>query len=108
MKRSCMAAAAFAMGLAIASASMNAAAAPRDELASGMVAQFGVAVTAVFDGFKAGYESRSPVFSARTPAKDFADSPRLLATEIGARDSLAMAMTSLGLMAVIAYRSRIL
>ncbi len=108
MKISCMAATAFVMGFAIASASMNATAASRDEPSGGVIAQFGVAVTTVFDRFKAGYESRSQVFSAPAPAKGFADSSRLLETEADARDSLAMTMASLGLMAVIAYRRRIL
>lgn len=106
MKRPCMAAAAFAMGLAIASASMNATAASRDEPASGMVAQFNVAVTTVLDRFRASYASRSPVFPGLAPAKGFADSPRFLMTEIGARDPLAMTMACLGLMAMIAYRRR--
>lgn len=108
MKGPCIAATAFAMGLAIASGSMNATAASRDEPAGGVAAQFGMAVTTVLDRFKAGYASRSPVFPALAPAKDFSDSSSPLATGAGARDPLAMMMASLGLMTVIAFRRRIL
>lgn len=108
MKRPCMAAVAFAMGLAIASASMNATAALHDEPASGVVAQFNAAVTTLLDRFEAGYASRSRVFPAPAPAKGFADSSRLQVTGTSARDSLAMTMACLGLMTMIAYRRRIL
>lgn len=108
MNRPCMTVAAFAMGIAIASASMNATAASRDEPASGVVAQFSAAVTTLFDRFEAGYASRSQVFPALAPAKGFADPSPPQMTGTSARDSLAMTMACLGLMAMIAYRRRIL
>jgi len=104
MKRSCIAAAAFA----IASAGMNAAAALPEEPVNGVPAQFGVAAATVFDGFRAGHASRGPALPSLPSAEDFADSYRLMVTGAGARDPLPMTMACIGLMAMIAYRRRIL
>ncbi len=108
MKRPCIAATAFAMGLVIASISANAATAPRDRPAGGMAAQFSVAATTVLDGLKPGHASQNPLLPALSPRSDFPDASSLLSTEDSVRDPLAMTLACFGLMGMIAYRRLIL
>lgn len=104
IKKLCMAATAFAMGIATASASMGATPESRDEPASHVAEQFGVAVRTVLDELEGGHAGRPPLFPTLPAAPDLADSTRILATGGGTKDPLAMTIASLGLMTIIAYR----
>lgn len=104
IKKLCMAATAFAMGMSIASTGMGATAASRDEAASGVAVQFGLTVRTVLDELEGGHAARPPLFPALPAATDLADSTRILATGGGTKDPLAMTIASLGLMTIIAYR----
>lgn len=92
---------------AIASAHVNANAAVVDRPVSDAAEQISMATATVFDRFDPGYASPRPAFPSLPSADDFAEPYRLMA-EAGARDPLAMTMACAGLMAMIAYRRRIL
>ena len=78
-----------------------------DEWADGVTRQLNVA-TMIFDRFETGHAARSPAFPPLAFTKNLADPDRFIMTEATSWDPLAMALTGIGLMAMIAHRRRIL
>src|SRR5512135_2863627 len=93
---------AFATGLAITSVSMNAAAALHDGPVRDMVAQAGVAVETLYDGFAIDDASRG------LATHSLGDPQRPTVVDAAAREPWAMTMACLGLMTIIVYRRRML
>lgn len=106
MKRYRIPAIACAMAIGLASASVNAARVLPNSAEIGVVAKFSAEASRIVDAFEASYSARSAVYPTIASVDTFAGPYRLMVSGADEQDLSKMILTSLGLMAMIAFRRR--
>lgn len=97
---------AVALGICMASSSVNAAAVLPNGADMGVVAKFSTAVSSFIDEFEADHSARRQATHTLQSGDFFAGPYRMLVSSSDARDSSGMVLASLGLMALIFHRRR--
>ena len=108
MKRYRIPAIACAMVIGMASAGVNAAGALPSGSEIGVVATLSAEASRIVDVFEAGYSARSAGYPTIASVDTFAGPYRLMVSGAGEQDLSKMILTSLGLMAMIAFRRRMI
>lgn len=106
MKRYRIPAIACAMAIGIASAGVKAAGALPGGSEIGVVASLSADAGRMVSAFEAGYSARSAVYPTIASIDTFAGPYRLMVSGADEQDLSKMILTSLGLMAMIAFRRR--
>lgn len=106
MKRYRIQAIACAMVIGMASAGVNAAGVWPSESEIGVLATLSAEASRIVDVFEAGYSARSAVYPTIASVDTFAGPYRLMVSGADEQDLSRMILTSLGLMAMIAFRRR--